>query len=56
MFTRINTLSKSADADLTNIFKNIEGITRFENVANKHGTAMEPNAKSNVTTILKKST
>ena len=52
----MNTLSKNVDADLTNIFKNIESIRRFENVANKHGTAMEPIAKSNVTAILKKST
>ena len=44
VYTRMNTLSKKADADLTNIFKNIEGTRTFENVATKHGTAMEPHA------------
>ena len=42
VYTRMNTLSKKADADLTNIFKNIEGTRTFENFATKHGTAMEP--------------
>ena len=54
VFTRMNTLSKNVDTDLTNIFKDNEDIRTFENVATKHGTAMEPHAKSNVTAILKK--
>ena len=49
----MNTLSKKVDADLTNIFKSIEGTRTFENVATKHGTALERHAKSNVTAILK---
>ena len=50
----MNTLSKNVNTDLTNRFKNNEGIRTFENVATKHGTAMEPHAKGNVTAILKK--
>ena len=54
VFTRMNTLSKKVDNDLTNIFKNNEGTRTFENVATKHGTGMEPHAESNVTALLKK--
>ena len=50
----MNTLSKNVGTNLTNIFINNEGTRTFENVATKHGTAMEPHAKSNVIAIFKK--
>ena len=50
----MSTLSKNADTDLTNIFKNNECTRTFEIVATKHDAAMEHHAKINVTPILEK--
>lgn len=54
IYTRVNTIKKpNNDANLDNLFEAILGNNHFENLATKHGIAMEPHAKIAVISILK---
>ena len=56
---RISTKTRSLQNNISNnaesLLKNLTEINKFESKATKHGTAMEPHAKLQVISILKKS-
>ena len=58
-FYRTNTKTQSVQNSISNnadsLLKNLTEINKFESKATKHGTAMEPHAKLQVLSILKKS-
>ena len=53
--TKTQCLQRNICKNAESLLKNLTEINKFESKATKHGTAMEPHAKLQVISILKKS-